>query len=198
MSDENGLVVGWNDAAVGLLGYSVEEAVGRPCHEILCGIDTFGNRYCDEDCAITKMAGREEPARVFVLHVRHASGRLVPLRVSATRLPNPDSEGFFILHILLPPELVRPPGQIGTELVKREDVRSGTGAKSEEDRLRSLTPREVEVLHLLANGNASQDIATELFISLTTVRTHIQNILKKLEVHSQLEAVALAFRRGLL
>ncbi len=198
VSDENGVIVGWNDAAVGLLGHSAEEAVGRPCHEILCGLDTFGNRYCNEDCAITKMAGRGEPARVFVLHVRHASGRLIPLRVSAARLPKPESEGFLILHILLPTELVGAPGQGGTDTLEREGDRSGPGVGSEEDKLRSLTPREVEVLRLLASGNASQDIATELFISLTTVRTHIQNILKKLDVHSQLEAVALAFRRGLL
>ncbi len=69
---------------------------------------------------------------------------------------------------------------------------------SEMERIRTLTPRETEVLGLLASGNASQDVANELFISLTTVRTHIQNILRKLEVHSQLEAVALAFKRGLI
>jgi DNA-binding NarL/FixJ family response regulator len=59
----------------------------------------------------------------------------------------------------------------------------------------ALTPREREILRLLAAGKTAKPIATELKVSLPTVRTHIQNLLRKLEVHSCLEAVV-CFLRG--
>lgn len=61
-----------------------------------------------------------------------------------------------------------------------------------------LTRRELEVLSLLAQGLNQSEIARQLFISPTTVGTHIQHILSKLAVHSRTEAVALAFRERLL
>ena len=61
-----------------------------------------------------------------------------------------------------------------------------------------LTPREYEVLSLLAAGRRPEQIATALVISPKTVRTHIERILGKLEVHSRTEAVALAYRQRLV
>lgn len=61
-----------------------------------------------------------------------------------------------------------------------------------------LTQREKEVLRLLVAGKSNDAIAAELFISQNTVRTHIQNILSKLSVHSKLEAVAFAIRHGVV
>jgi len=197
VSDERGIVVGWNRAAESLLGRSADEVVGSPCHEVLCGLDAFGNRFCDKDCAIMKMGVRKESARVFVLNVGHASGRQLPLRVSVLRLPADEPDRFLMVHVLLPAEK----RWLSSEPSIGQDTGSGiSGAEdlSEMEKIRTLTPRETEVLGLLASGNASQDIVNELFISLATVRTHIQNILRKLEVHSQLEAVALAFRKGLI
>lgn len=65
-------------------------------------------------------------------------------------------------------------------------------AKQEIDRrMARLTEREREVLALLALGLRNVAIATRLVISERTVETHVQNVLRKLEVHSKLEAVAL-------
>jgi DNA-binding NarL/FixJ family response regulator len=64
-------------------------------------------------------------------------------------------------------------------------------------RIRRLTPREREVLGLLANGGDNDSIAAALVISPQTARTHIQNVLVKLGVHSRLEAAALAIQNGL-
>jgi putative two-component system response regulator len=61
-----------------------------------------------------------------------------------------------------------------------------------------LTPRESDVLALMAEGLSNELIAERLFVSLNTVRNHVQRILTKLSVHSKLEAVAEAGRRGLL
>jgi DNA-binding NarL/FixJ family response regulator len=61
-----------------------------------------------------------------------------------------------------------------------------------------LTPRELEVLSLLAEGHRPPAIAVQLVVSIYTARGHVKNVLRKLGVHSQLEAVAIATRRGLL
>lgn len=59
-----------------------------------------------------------------------------------------------------------------------------------------LTRRELEILQLLAQGLSNDVISRQLYISPTTTRNHIQNILSKLGVHSKLEAVAYAVRAG--
>jgi len=62
----------------------------------------------------------------------------------------------------------------------------------------NLTNREKEALQHLAEGSNYQEIADELYISVDTVRHHIRNIYKKLQVHSQSEAVAKAIRKKLI
>jgi DNA-binding NarL/FixJ family response regulator len=64
--------------------------------------------------------------------------------------------------------------------------------------LRSLSEREREILALLVCGYSNRRIAETCHLSLNTVRTHVQNVLVKLGVHSKLEAAALAVRRGLV
>jgi NarL family two-component system response regulator LiaR len=59
-----------------------------------------------------------------------------------------------------------------------------------------LTPRELQILQLLADGMAPDDIATQLEVSRNTLRTHVQNILMKLGVHSKLDAIVAAIRHG--
>ncbi|HET9671913.1 MAG TPA: response regulator transcription factor [Actinomycetota bacterium] len=61
-----------------------------------------------------------------------------------------------------------------------------------------LTPREHEVLGLLVDGTDSSGIARQLGISRNTVRTHVQSILTKLQVHTRLEAATFAVRHGLV
>jgi DNA-binding NarL/FixJ family response regulator len=62
----------------------------------------------------------------------------------------------------------------------------------------SLTPRELEVLELLAQGKQNKRIGTKLAISEVTVKSHVQSIFRKLRVLSRTEAIAVATRRGLL
>jgi two-component system nitrate/nitrite response regulator NarL len=64
--------------------------------------------------------------------------------------------------------------------------------------IRQLTQRELEVLTLLARGAGGEKIAQELNVSRNTVRSHVQNILTKLQVHSRLEAVAFAARHNIV
>ena len=61
-----------------------------------------------------------------------------------------------------------------------------------------LTDREMEVLLCMARGLANQEIAEELFIALKTVKTHVSNILSKLEVQDRTQAVVYAFQNGIV
>ncbi len=62
----------------------------------------------------------------------------------------------------------------------------------------SLTPREIEVLGLMAEGMTNQQIAEQLIVSPTTVKTHVQNILQKLGVSDRTQAAVYAVRCGLI
>ncbi len=66
------------------------------------------------------------------------------------------------------------------------------------DRSAQLTARELEVLRLLAHGMSNRDIGKELFVSETTAKFHVGNILRKLTVSSRAEAVYEASKLGLL
>ena len=61
-----------------------------------------------------------------------------------------------------------------------------------------LTPREVQVLGWLVDAATSDEIAAFIGVSPNTVRTHIQNVLTKLQVHSRVEAAAFAVRHGIV
>ena len=69
---------------------------------------------------------------------------------------------------------------------------------SERRQIEPLTPRELEVLRALTEGLATPEICDRLFIAPNTLRTHVQNIMGKLRVHSKLEAVAFALRYKLV
>jgi DNA-binding NarL/FixJ family response regulator len=71
------------------------------------------------------------------------------------------------------------------------------GRREAKDRLSVLTRRELEVLDLLVEGLGHRAIAQRLHVSANTVRTHSQNLQKKLNVHSALAAVAIALDAGL-
>lgn len=60
-----------------------------------------------------------------------------------------------------------------------------------------LTKREYEILLLIAKGRSNQEIADELFITLKTVKTHVSNILAKLDVEDRTQATIYAFQHGL-
>ena len=93
-------------------------------------------------------------------------------------------------EIMVPAPMI---GRIISSLAARQ--RERTERQQLMDR---LTPREREILHLLAEGADNKTIADRLVVSPHTVRTHVQNVLAKLGAHSKLEALTIAARRGLV
>ena len=86
----------------------------------------------------------------------------------------------------------------GQSVLTAEQLATARGTSGAVAPGEALTAREIEILKLIAQGRDTPAIANGLVISSNTVRTHLQNIFAKLGVHSKLEAVALASRRGLL
>jgi DNA-binding NarL/FixJ family response regulator len=80
------------------------------------------------------------------------------------------------------------------------EFRSLADKAAEKDQLPApiLTPRELEVLKLVARGMSNREVAQQLYISENTVKNHMRNILEKLHLHSRMEAVMYAIRMRLL
>jgi DNA-binding NarL/FixJ family response regulator len=87
-------------------------------------------------------------------------------------------------------EVLIPPSLLARLLPQLNRVNRGVGTE--------LSPRELEVLALVATGATNRAIADQLYLSVNTVRNHVQQILTKLEAHSKLEAVATAVREGIV
>jgi DNA-binding NarL/FixJ family response regulator len=73
-----------------------------------------------------------------------------------------------------------------------DPARSAPGALAE------LTERELEVLTLLASGLSNAELAERLFLSETTVKTHVSSILRKLDLRDRVQAVVVAYQAGLV
>ncbi len=80
----------------------------------------------------------------------------------------------------------------------KEETEKKESGYDEENLLDSLTPREEEVLQLLTQGITYKGVAVKLFISETTVKTHVNNIFQKLQVSDRTQAVLYAINNGFL
>lgn len=145
-------------------------------------------------------AARPQPVRVIMLGtVPEAADVVAALRAGiAGWVPKEESieylcdaiRGVMRDQTWLPPTVV---GLVLRLLMYQHDERDPMSGHP----LASLTPREREVLAYLAEGVGRREVAERMHLSANTVRSHLQNLMMKLEVHSTLEAVALARRAQL-
>jgi len=160
--------------------------------------EASGERYCGARCTLAGLArGGAAPEPVTLWFSPNGGARL-PLWVSVFLLPSQRQNLWLVLHVLqrkrqtacaLPAEAAargKSAGAPGCPDGLRNDESSG------------LTPRQREILGLLAHGQCVSDIARRLHLSSVTVRNHVQHLIAKLGLHSQLEAVAYAYRNDLV
>jgi DNA-binding NarL/FixJ family response regulator len=139
-------------------------------------------------CKVLVLSNHQDQAALFDAMQAGANGYLtkaIPLAelIEATRA-------------VLRGETIVPPAMLGDLLSQL--VQSKERQNEVLRRLSRLTRREREVLALLVEGADNDVVAQRLVISPETARTHIQNILSKLDVHSRLEALALVLRNNIV
>jgi len=79
-----------------------------------------------------------------------------------------------------------------------EDYVKRTRSEADLDEIHRLTPREREVLQLIAEGQSNRDIAEELYLSVKTVETHKAHLMEKLDLHNTADLTKYAIRRGII
>jgi len=184
-----------NSAASDLLGFNGDKAAGEVCWRLLGGTDGGGNQFCRPKCPLLRAALRQKALPRFTVKFRTACGKNIPINVSALVFYQSTSPREpIIVHLL---GSLRPSGDLA-DTAEVADALVATAVLPSIMERGMLTSRELEILRLMSEGVRSDKIARRLFISVLTVRTHIQRILAKLGAHSKLEAIALAYSRRLL
>lgn len=125
----------------------------------------------------------------FFVDVLKAGGKGCVTRATPIRSFLEDVREIVRGHLLIPPSVLP---ELIASLVRRSTVRDEATR-----RVSGLTGRERVVLGLLADGGSNESIGLALFISPSTARTHIQNLITKLGVHSRLEAAMFVAQNGL-
>jgi len=184
-------IVGWNKALEALLGFSAGDVVGKTCWEAVAGRDVFGNPFCSQFCGVCEALARNEPVSDFEITMQARSGERVSMLCS-TLVVRCDAARRIVVHLFHAAPDCREPTDRGNEHA------SQTPDAGSEKQKPSLTERQREVLSYLAEGWPNQAVAATLGISIATVRTHIQNILRKFMVHSLRQAIAKAKSHNLI
>lgn len=194
-TDENNRIIACNHAAEQLLGLRAADSVGKRCYAVIAGMDIYGNDFCSHECNVVKMVRRNRVVKRFDMDLRHTSGDVIRTHCTILVVPGPSASRFNIVHLL---EEAREGAAkakcIETTYVPDRPPRPTPSSSAQV----KLTTREQQVLRMLATGAGTRYIADSLFISPTTVRTHVRNLLHKLHAHSRLEAVLNALRDHLI
>lgn len=199
--DAHGRVICWNPACEDLLGVAAREALGRPCQDVLRACDGSGKRFCGPDCRVAQLVrGGTAPAAEPVWF-GHKDGVRRALWLSVFLVPSQWKDLWTVVHLLhsrapAPRPRGRQRNAVGMPHRGARSARNWSGSDLARSPL--LTARESEILCRLARGQPPRAIARLLCISAVTVRNHIQHLIAKLGLHSQIEAVAFAYRSNLV
>lgn len=189
--DTDGVVRVLNAAAHKLIGTSPPSAVGITCFTLLGGRDSAGFEVCTADCPILEMAAKGICPRSFDMEIKTSTGRRwVNLSLLAAKNNAGQPLSIHLLHDIQARRKLEEAARLFLE-----QIGGLTGHELTELLSFSPTPhpdltaRELAVLELLVDGRSTQAISRTLGLSVSTVRNHIQHLLRKLSAHSRVEAV---------
>lgn len=200
--DQSGLIRFWNTTAEQLLGFSADDARHSACCALLAGCDSSGAPVCARDCPVIESSRHNSSISCFDLQVSTASGerKWVNMSVIVARTRNER----LLVHLMRDIDARHELESMTMEIVRQIAGLTGLEAEQILHRARarppapSLTTQEIRILQLLCRGFSTAAMGRELEVSPTTVRNHVQNILRKLGAHTRLEAVMCATRAGLI
>jgi DNA-binding CsgD family transcriptional regulator len=172
-----------NPRAEALLGVRREDSVGRPCYELVASEDSRGRPFCTQRCSLVGFARGDQVLKPVRVGIRSTQPQPRWLELLIIPIEGPDGTWPWLVHCAQ--EVDR------SHRIEQYLQRVASRSRRTLCKLRPLTPREVEVLELLAGDLSLDETALSLGIRRVTVRNHVQHILGKLGVHSIREAVAL-------
>ena len=190
-------IVFWDRTAHEMLGYTAERLVGAKCFEVPSGLGRSGlTSECADCCGCMRYARTSLVPPAVQLAMRAAWGEVKWVEVRPIVVPWLEDVGTVVVYLFRErsDEVTRPMG----DLVVAEQASPGEPGLAEEADFRALTPRELEVLRLMALGWENVYIAAELEVTQHTVRSHVANLRRKLNAKSRFEAVMTATRLGIL
>jgi len=166
--------------AADLLECDPGSAVGQRCWTAVRLQSPDGSAFCCPDCAIRRRAREQGSPWCQTARVRVPTSPRLDIELLTFSVLQKSGILQPILHFLTPFPMNRETGE-PAERSQQFVIRPNGLAR--------LSRREMEVLRLLALGLGTLDIAISLFISPVTVRNHVESILRKLGVHSRLDAI---------
>ena len=197
-----------NDAARGvqglprmesLTGILAEEAMGLPFYEALVGECEGGGSLGARAWSAMRLSrdGQPVPGYDARIETRLGGERWVGMSVLSVG----SEDGTYLVHLVRDVQKAHDTLEMARGLIRLSSKDAVVPAKTRPARLADvpeLTPRQREVLNLLAEGKGVKEIRRELYLSQATVRNHVRSLLQALGAHSQLEALAKARKAGLL
>jgi PAS domain S-box-containing protein len=187
-------IVHWDARAESLTGLLAEEMIGKPCYEALRGECEGGSSFCTSECPIMRMARAGQPISSYDMRVSTRWGQKQWVGVSILSVDS--EEGTYLVHLLRDAQKAHETLEMARALIGLSSDRSIPNPDPRD--VPALTPRQLEVLELLAEGKSAKEIGRGLYLSQATVRNHVRSLLQALGAHSQLEALAKARKLGLL
>lgn len=200
--DEDLHIVYWNKAAEAVLGFDSQDVAGQFCYQLLHGYDEGRCLICKARCRVAQLVLKSKPVPNYDIRVTTKQGdsRWLNMSVFTYRIGDADGKKL-IVHLFHDLNHKKIDEKLLNEVIevigRYQDILPESRTETEPLR-EALTPREREVLALLAKSHGTRAIAGLLSISPNTVRNHIQQILQKLQVHSRLEAVTHAIKHDLI
>jgi DNA-binding CsgD family transcriptional regulator len=187
-------IVHWDERMESLTGVLSEEALGNPCYDAVMGEREDGGPFCAYGCSVMHLARAHRPVSSFEMRIRTRSGDR--RWVSVSNLTLETEVGPYLVHLLRDSQGAHDALEMAHGLIQLSSKKEAPAPRRRD--VPALTPRQLEVLKLLARGRSVKEIGKDLYLSEATVRNHVRSLLQALGAHSQLEVLAKAREVGIL
>ncbi len=176
-ASSEGIIVFWNRRAEQIVGVAASQAIGRPYHDLIGSAEN------------PSAQGQSQPSDYR--SQQPGGGASVILATGSG-----DSLAVYLFDD--DDTLASPSQSFGSTHQPPPDAMPSRAAPPDTSSSERLTPRETQILRLIATGFSTEQIASDLSISVHTVRNHVRGLRRKLNARTKLDAVVTALRRQLL